>query len=271
MKKVPGLSLSEVRHHRPFYDVRKASAPILRYVLWIDLMGSRNMMLRSVARAAIPLMKLHVAALEARKSIADEVELYPMIDGLYAISRSFSPIRRFVGLTFQRLVAEFLTSDNKERFAVRGGLAYGPVLRGADSMNGAPEALVEPHYWNAILIGIPLAQAYRAEKKAPPFGVYIDESARAFAPPKAKPIPLILWRWWEGNEKSENFISALTSEIEEYFEWCMGHTADTGYRPKRIEAHRKLGHEYFISSGDDGAIDASQAPRESKSDSDSGG
>lgn len=67
--------------------------PSVEYVCWIDVMGSRSIMLRSASIAANFVMKLHVAALHAKEAVAyPDLELYPMIDGVYACAPAQGPM-----------------------------------------------------------------------------------------------------------------------------------------------------------------------------------
>lgn len=95
-------SIAETRkNERSYFDESKMAPPTIMYVCWIDVMGSESIMLRSLSIASNFLMKLHVAALRA--SQAFPVELYPIIDGVYACSDSQSTILRFVNRLTQDL------------------------------------------------------------------------------------------------------------------------------------------------------------------------
>jgi len=56
---------------------------------------------------------------------------------------------------------------------------------------------------------MPLVQAFVAEKTAPPFGVFVHESVRAFGPTNKHPVTTVLWQWWRKNE--ENYKIAKSS------------------------------------------------------------
>jgi hypothetical protein len=40
----------------------------------------------------------------------------------------------------------------------------------------------------ALLIGMPMIHAYQTERQAPPFGIFVHESARSFAPGNEVPL-----------------------------------------------------------------------------------
>jgi hypothetical protein len=190
-EKISGFSTGELDHLRPYFIGDDAGPQRYRYVLWVDIMGSQGKMLRNVKTASIPLMKLHVAALTAvKKNKYQPVELFPVIDGIYVICEKLGPIEFFISDVFRSMAAEFLALDNWERSVIRGAIAYGPVILGAESTKGAA-ILGERDYARSILLGMPLVQAYQAERGAPPFGVFVHESVRAFGPTSKHPVTVV--------------------------------------------------------------------------------
>ena len=65
------------------------------------------------------------------------------------------------------------------------------------------------------MLGIPLVQAFLAESGAPPFGIYVHESARSFAPPNQSPISHILWRWWLSDDTNKKLAAKLALAVHE--------------------------------------------------------
>ena len=95
-------------------------------------------------------------------------------------------------------------------------------------------------------LGMPLVQAHAAERSAPPFGVYIHESARAFAPANAHPFTTVFWRWWLIDEGAQQVASTTAKTIDAYFDWCQKHSAELEYPLERIKAHQQLAKEYLL-------------------------
>jgi hypothetical protein len=87
--------------------------------------------MRNVRTASIPLMKLHVAALNAKKKTVGGVDLFPVIDGIYVVSEHLASIRFFISDVFRSMAAEFLVLKDWERSVIRGAIAYGPVIFGS--------------------------------------------------------------------------------------------------------------------------------------------
>lgn len=241
----PKIAHGKLNYLRPYFIGDDAGPERYRYVIWIDIMGARGKLLRSVRTAAIPIMKLHVAALTAvEKNNRTPLELFPMIDGIYVVSEEVTPVKFFFSDVFRSMAAEFLAIELWERSVVRAAVAYGPVILGRESKAGA-EILKKSTYSDSMLIGMPLVQAFLSETNAPPFGIYVHESARAFAPPNSKPFSQILWRWWLSDDDAGKVAAALPKELNAYYDYCSDFPTTSGYALDRIESHRKLAREYF--------------------------
>jgi hypothetical protein len=120
-----------------------------------------------------------------------------------------------------------------------------------------PNAYKESDYANAILLGMPLVQAYTAERTAPPFGVAVHESVRAFGQMGTRPVSVSLWRWWDKNSENVGIAGALLPNLRAYYEWCRKNPVASGYAPERIDAHWALAEEYL------GEFENGSAPRAS--------
>lgn len=264
--KMHGLSRGTLNYLRPYYLGDQSGPQRSRYVLWVDIMGSQGKMLRNVRTASIPLMKLHVAALHAKKKTLGRVDLFPVIDGIYVVSEHLGSIGFFISDVFRSMAAEFLALENWERSVIRGAIAYGPVIMGAECKEGAP-ILKESDYADSILLGMPLVQSFLAEKAAPPFGVYVHESARAFGQIAGHSVTVLLWRWWSRNADNTRIAGALLPSLRSYFEWCQKNSVTSGYSPDRIDSHRVIAEEYFGEfdrSASDARTIASKEPKPRK-------
>lgn len=245
LKKIYGMTRGELDHLRPYFIGAKAGPQRNRYVLWVDIMGSQGKMLRGLRTASIPLMKLHVAALEAQKKNTHKpINLYPVIDGIYVVCEDLGPLEFFISDVFRSMGAEFIMLEQWERSVIRGAIAYGPVILGGESVEGSG-ILKESSYAESILLGMPLVQAFVAEKTAPPFGVFVHESVRAFGPTNKHPVTTVLWQWWRKNEENYKIARALLPSLNEYYDWCAIHPISSDYSPDRLSAHRALAHEYL--------------------------
>ena len=219
------------------------------YVCWLDVMGTHNQMLRSLHTSANFIYKLQCAVLLAYDDLSDnsDIGLYPVMDGMYITSARRWPLDSMLKSAMRRLAETFIQArENKHRFLVRGAIVDGPMYHGRNVQTGASKGLLDrhPQQRNSILLGLPMAQAYRAESSAPPFGIAIDDSARAFSPYPDATYPFIWWNWFNAAEPPLD-CGLMMEELESYFTWQNGHTNMTGYDPARMHHHQTLAKEYF--------------------------
>lgn len=208
------------------------------YVVWVDVMGTKNIMLASPVRAANHILRLQGFAIEARKKIGNtsSIDLYPMNDGVFVVSSCSckDSMKAFLRLMFRRLAENFLESDKKHKFLVRGAIACGKVFT-----HKVLSAGLEYKIDGKLLVGLPLIQAFQAEKKSPPFGLYVHESARdGFS---------YLWHeWWGKNYHEEQAVARkLFKGLNEYFEWAEKMSSRIPYPIDKIRRHKEMSEEYF--------------------------
>jgi hypothetical protein len=214
------------------------------YVSWIDVMGVQSAMSRSLNITANFVFKLHVAALQAPNA---GVSLYPVMDGLYVSSPAQQAILDFLRSVFTDTAETFVgEQENLHRFVVRGALAFGPVIHGAavpSNVSNVFNSPVRNQYKNAILLGMPMVQSHLAEKDAPPFGLFVHETARTFAPTATAPLHHVWWHWRTGNNMQ--VWNELPAALTTYFEWCRKRPGSILYDKERIEVHADLARQYF--------------------------
>ena len=207
-------------------------------------MGVQSAMSRSLDITANFVFKLHVAALQAPNT---GVSLYPVMDGLYIASSTQQAILDFLRSVFSDIAETFVNEkENLYRFIVRGALAFGPVIHGAAvpaSASNVFGSAVGGHYKNAILLGIPMVQSHLAEKDAPPFGLFVHDSARTFAPPATAPLHHVWWRWV--NAANSHVWNPLSGALTTYFGWCRERPNSILYDRERIDVHAGLARQYF--------------------------
>lgn len=228
-----------------YFNEQKMPSAHNEYVLWIDIMGTKNKMMESVRTSAIFMYKLHVTILE---NSTEDIVLYPIMDGVYVTSKNQKTIKLFMIKVFSSLGKDFFSQENISfRFLVKGALAYGPIIHGEEVSPDASRIFKDKiQYKNSILIGLPMIQAFNSEKLAPPFGVYVHESARAFAPEGESPFVHKWWKWfledqriWN-KEKSEK----LNKCINEYFDHAKQQTITLDYPLDKIDIHKRMFAEY---------------------------
>lgn len=233
-----------------WFAARQLPATQDEYVAWIDVMGIGPVMGRSLDGAANFIFKLHAAALEAPHQ---NMTLYPVMDGLYASTPDQGSLLSFLASVFEKCAVDFVgrTADESlKRFIVRGAVAYGPVIHGSSVPDQAFQPpgnqtnpmSANPAYKNAILMGLPMVQAHEYERQAPPFGIFVHESARAFAPAGSSPLHHVWWKWADGGSATWR---ALPTALIEHYDWFAQRTLSLEYPADRLEVHRTMAVEYF--------------------------
>lgn len=233
--------MTQVDRHTPYFDARRLPPSQPAYVTWLDLMGTRATMSRSLPVVANFVFKLHAACLDYSN---DALALYPVMDGVYVVAQDQAALKGFLRSVLGALANLFLsTPERHHRFVPKAAVAFGPVIHGRDVPRESSFTLDQhPDYRASILLGLPMIQAYEGERQAPPFGVFVHESARAFAPPATPPFHCVWWPWY-GSEPGLSI--KLLEGLNEYYASCEAHSLAIQYEADRITQHRKQAEQYF--------------------------
>lgn len=205
------------------------------YVLWVDIMGTKNNMSGSVRTSSIFICKLHVAIMEAKSK---NIHVYPMMDGAYVTAKSEKEMSSFIKKLFNSLSDTLIEEENDyHRFLIKGALAYGPILHGNNIPNSCSNCFEQNrNYVDSTLLGIPMIQASKGEKSAPPFGIYCDESARIASQDFAH-------RWYKWFSK--NKVSNVARAVQSYFDYSKEHYYELDYPIEKIKEHEEKAKQYF--------------------------
>lgn len=251
-------SLVFLRDGRPYINSGEISPAPTKYVAWLDLMGSTSIMTRSMAISASFLGKLHSAALESRTEMErsddlplEDLRIYPVVDGLYVTCTNQTPLLRFLKRTLSRCAIDFLFArQDLHKFMVRASICLGPVIEGAALCTKSHFYLkANRDYTEHILFGPPVAIAYKQERLAAPFGVYVDASVRVVTPPERPPLSRAHWRWWKLEQRAydEELAAELYKQLIAFLEWCNKCNTWVLYEREAISRHIDLVHQYFDS------------------------
>jgi hypothetical protein len=192
-------------HEQAYFDESKTRHQIEdRYVVWIDVMGAKAAMERSLAQAANFFAKVHDAVLRAAPRSG--IEVVPITDGVFLLSQSQIALQDTARLVMMRVCAAFVHEGQQEhRFMVRGGVAAGKVLLGRDMSAGFKVPQDAVHHARQLPVGVAIGQAYDTEHEAPPFGFHVHASARV----KSGDLPAWphdasgLWSWWNSRDSDD--------------------------------------------------------------------
>ena len=219
------------------------------YVCWIDIMGTKGKMENSVNTCAIFIFKFHAAVLEAIHK-GCQIKVYPVMDGVYLTSTSIDDLQKALFHVFSALTDLFSSETNfHHKFLIKASIAYGPVIHGDDVDDSVNQEFSSAtNYKKSLLLGLPMIQAIMGEQKAPPFGVFVHESARTFCPDGESPFMFKWWKWFlYGKSKwDKTKVETLAEAVDNYFGTCETQSILLDYPADRIKVHRQTAKEYFL-------------------------
>ncbi|WP_312907086.1 hypothetical protein [Natronosalvus caseinilyticus] len=214
----------------PLFGPHHLDEPKSEYVAWIDLMGTGAIMEWSAPTASTNIGKLQIIMAEC--SELHDVELYPMMDGCYALSNSEDEILQYVSKVFYRTSTIMIKRHVGELDAptyfspvIRGGIAKGDVFHGYD-IDGTD--LDEHPIQDSIIIGQAVARAHSCEGDAAPFSSVVHPSAWD----KDKFGAL---KWCPSENHAERLVEALDTYYDFYSK-----KEDIDYSDKKIREHRNM-------------------------------
>ncbi len=231
---------------RPFFDASRIDGTKNQNVAWVDLMGAKSAMGRSLFQTANFIGKIHTAAFTAAHD-REGARVYPVIDGCYITAGQQEIFESVLRTTMLSLANAFVSEEKmSQRFLVRGGIAAGRIIPGAELAKGSNTLQQRAGYKGAVALGTAIGQAYMAEAKAPPFGYFVDITARSFAAGKKQPFTSVYWRWWDdGREKDVRRREIILSELKAYYRWVASNHRGLEYPVAAYEEHRERAFEYF--------------------------
>lgn len=247
-----------------YCNIKKLGEPDFEYVYWLDIMGTKSKMLNSVKGSANFIFKLHAVVLEKYEKFKENLILYPVMDGVYITTKSCDILQGFLSSVFYSLSKEFIEANKYyHRFFVKAAVAYGPVYHGRELPDEVNRIFSNnPNYKSSMLIGAPMVQAFEVEHKAPPFGIFIHESARTFPGLKEKAyFTTAFWKWHyhiKGISKSKKaeHLKNFRRAYKQQYEWLRNNSHELVYNLERLAEHEKMIEQYFAfdNSEDDGII-----------------
>lgn len=234
-----------------FFNNKKLPRPKMEYVAFLDLMGTKNHMSRSVMEASNFIFKLHAAVLSVwKKSAYQGVFVYPIMDGVYITATTKENMEKLLVKIFSTLAENFINETNPvHQFIPRCGLAYGEIIHGHNVPYDASKVFeLDLSYKNNILLGKAMIDAYSSEGNASPFGICVHDSAiRREEKGKFGAFPAD-WRWYNSTEikLSEQINIRLGKALEEYYATVKDEKHVLHYSLDRIAEHEEKVTEYFL-------------------------
>ena len=212
--------------------------PSNEYACWLDIMGTKSSMSESFEKSANFIIRFHTAVLKA--AVPKKVRVYPVMDGVYIVVKYLDDMRDAIN----KIMAEvFLSETNNHRFIVKGALAKGTIQHGSKiSSEVSPDMAPRSGYKQHLLFGMPMIQAFNAEKQAPPFGIYIHESARTVRGLQGR---YYFWRRDEALSANKSLHSDLKKELISFLNWEKDHNYYLELEKTKFEGYEGRVIEYF--------------------------
>ncbi len=208
------------------------------YVCWIDIMGTKNIMSESIQKATNFIFRFHSCVVDVIDNNTERIKAYPLMDGVFITTPNAETMKKIINEIFSKAARMFLEADKHgHRFVIKGSLAYGLIAHG-ESIDEliCPTVAQNNSYKSTLMLGMPMIQAVNSEKTAPPFGIYIHESARKYKVLQGKH-----YAWKPINvDKNE-----LRKRIQSYFDWCNDYSEYLEMDATKIKLYKKLVDEYF--------------------------
>ena len=232
-----------------FFDEKKLPSPHNEYVAFVDIMGTKTHMKKSVRETANFIFKLHSAIITSyRDKPYKNVFVYPVMDGAYITSGNIDDMKNILVRIYRSLAEIFVSEDNSNYlYLIRGAVAYGQIIHGHNVPYDASKAFeMNLGYKENLLLGSAMISAYSGEDKAAPFGIYIDESAIKHNWKGFGSFP-DGWKWYKDTilKIDSELPKKLSERIIEYLTLLEDPNHPLTYKHDRIEAHKTLTKEYF--------------------------
>jgi hypothetical protein len=251
------------------FTSEKIGEPKNCYVAWVDLMGAGHVMSTSVHKAANFLVRLHMCIEIAIRESGYSFRTLPINDGIFIVGQKKGELVTVLQHAMTLLAARFIaTIRTHDRYLLKGGIAYGPVYEGQQLVGGVTlKKLREaPQFLERVLFGPAIIQAYKIEASAPPYGIAIHESARAFSPAGEPPFNMTHWLWWQEHKEAKrasglpsliDLKDVLASELHRQFDWMASTLILHGISGDTINKWRAAADQYLLGGSQFTVIDDS--------------
>ena len=201
-------------------------APESKYVCWIDIMGTKNTMKQSLARASNFILKFHSKVIQAQQG---NIISYPLMDGVFITCKNLETLKQTINSIFTEIATMFTQETNFDhKFLIRGALAKGEIIDGCEINNNICKNINElQNYRDALLLGMPMIQAIEAEH---------------YAPPLFKNLQGRYYQWSVNNIQLQG---KLKKHIDNYFKKCSTQYHHLEMEKEKIKLYQELNNEYF--------------------------
>lgn len=200
-------------------------------------MGTQNAMRRSLDDATNFLFSFQMDVTTA--SNGKDVSILRMMDGCYVFSKQSHTIREFLIKLFCEVSERVIEEELQYVNLIRGAVSYGAVVSDLDLSLPKHNEKWES-FRNSFFAGMPMIQAYSGDSEAPPFGVFVHESARSAEYRDAA----FSQKWFRLFDRYQN-RKALEEKVNGYFEHCKKLKSFLDYPEEKITKHSEMFAQYM--------------------------
>lgn len=171
-----------------------------KYTAWVDMMGIRSRMLKSIVQASTMILRMHGCISELVNK-SDGCEFYPVMDGCYIVSDDLNLILTTLSQIHRKFLGEVYETKTY-LIMLRSSVAYGEMLL----LENLPESsdflkrVNKNPKLNHLLFGKALVQAYGNEKGAIPFGIVLDDNVSVNNSSFVQVDSKRYYKWFDGIE-----------------------------------------------------------------------
>jgi hypothetical protein len=266
-------SWDDPRIFRTFFrDKDKNENPIPfknSYVLFLDILGMQGFMKQSLERSLNFVFKFHTI-LEKHKT--SDLKICTVLDGAYIATdpdkqagekpnetTPFWSMYRFIQNVFLSLASDFVNAKRHEfQYLVRGALSFGKIAFGRDipaecfhrDINNPVQCPDWDEYVKHLIVGPAVISAYSGEKKAPPFGIHVDEALRETVFNEILHTSDVHpWLWW-WKDLDQHLRDEFNKKVKNYFAFYEKHSYSSEYELSRLKEHEAMFSDYTAESVD---------------------
>jgi len=210
-----------------------------KYVCWIDIMGMKSMLRRSVTTASIMICRFQKLLNNIAQS-NDNIKIYPIMDGAYITTSDKSKLESFLNEIYNNVANNFINEKKfYNKFIIKSCVAFGLIGDGSEiSDNEFPSK-------NSLVFGLPIIQAFEDENKAPPFGIFIHQSARALSCPENETYSPFTTRWHIWFKPNDTIQQTLKVSLQAYYSTAEKLTHALPYPAEELKKHSDMAMQYL--------------------------
>lgn len=215
-----------------FININKLPDGQKEYVSWVDIMGTKNMFIKSDKCPTLYILKLHKAAEKILNNYNDKnFTYYPVIDGFYLVSSDKNLLVDTLKKLFIKLSEEFISEKEQGyKFMIRAGLSYGEVIHGKNINISDDKLGIKTKTKDMLLFGKPIVDATLAENGLPPFAIGIYEDSKTHFDDLAIDGKI---NWFDDFKQKEDLIDKVIT----YYAWHEQHKNWVEYPEDKKKQH----------------------------------